>query len=439
MDKIKSKKGDNNLMFAGIVAVVGGLMLLSGRKPAAASPGVNAETAYNNEETGTDTEVDTVPENVEEGTDEEQPATNTSPLVRNSITSQDKADADKDRRYQNSAGSEEPDAAGEEEPENDATDDADDEPASPSARIKTPASVKTKPFTAVKSGERSQRVKALQQKMGIPATGIYDAATANTVKARYNTTGITSEAQYNAILTGKAAPVVLSTGYPLKLGSRGDKVKQLQRRLGLKPDGLMGKQTVAALRARFKITRIDNEQQFSRIISTGTSTQVVSSAFPMKTGSRGDKVAQLQRKLGLKADGKFGIKTAAALKAKYRVTMIVNEAQFNQIINTASVIPVIASQGAFPMRTGSKGDKVRLLQKKLGLKADGLFGKLTAATLQAKFGVIEILSEAAFNNILSKPLQTRTLPKHGQAIRSVNSARPLLKTRRPGVKKVKHK
>lgn len=60
--------------------------------------------------------------------------------------------------------------------------------------------------------------------------------------------------------------------------------------------------------------------------------------FPLKKGSKGTRVAMLQKALGIKDDGDFGSKTETALKDKGHPTSV-DESTFNRIITQASALP----------------------------------------------------------------------------------------------------
>lgn len=61
--------------------------------------------------------------------------------------------------------------------------------------------------------------------------------------------------------------------------------------------------------------------------------------WPMQKGSDSSWVQILQKHLKIKPDGKFGNQTEAALVAKHNVKMVLNEAQFQQLITGAAIKP----------------------------------------------------------------------------------------------------
>lgn len=45
---------------------------------------------------------------------------------------------------------------------------------------------------------------------------------------------------------------------------------------------------------------------------------------------------------------------------------------------------------AFPLKLGSKGDEVKIIQRAVGVTADGIFGPKTQAAVQKKYGINNI-------------------------------------------------
>lgn len=61
-----------------------------------------------------------------------------------------------------------------------------------------------------------------------------------------------------------------------------------------------------------------------------------SSSFPLKKGSKNSKVAELQKLIGVAADGVFGSQTEAALVAKAGITSVSNQAELDKLKKTAT-------------------------------------------------------------------------------------------------------
>ncbi|HWI73514.1 MAG TPA: peptidoglycan-binding protein [Baekduia sp.] len=110
-------------------------------------------------------------------------------------------------------------------------------------------------------------------------------------------------------------------------------------------------------------------------------------AKPLKRGSHGARVKVLQRDLGLSpADGIFGTGTYKAVRRfqrKHRLTVdgIVGTVTW-RLVHQSRARTSSAAGGAGRSRVTSRGSAVRLLQRKLGIAADGVFGPGTAGAVK---------------------------------------------------------
>jgi hypothetical protein len=106
------------------------------------------------------------------------------------------------------------------------------------------------------------------------------------------------------------------------------------------------------------------------------------SSKSLKKGSRGPRVRQLQRALGIPADGIFGKGTKRAVKRyQRRHGLVVDGIAGPQTLSALGVGS--RSSGRKSHRGGShRGGGVRSLQRKLGLPADGAFGPQTEAAVK---------------------------------------------------------
>jgi hypothetical protein len=114
-------------------------------------------------------------------------------------------------------------------------------------------------------------------------------------------------------------------------------------------------------------------------------------AKPLKRGSHGARVKVLQRDLGLSpADGVFGTGTYKAVRRfqrKHRLTVdgIVGTVTWrlvHQSRASTSRSAGASSSGGGGARVQRRGSSVRLLQRKLGIGADGVFGPGTASAVK---------------------------------------------------------
>jgi peptidoglycan hydrolase-like protein with peptidoglycan-binding domain len=114
-------------------------------------------------------------------------------------------------------------------------------------------------------------------------------------------------------------------------------------------------------------------------------------AKPLKKGSHGVRVKVLQRDLGLSpADGIFGKGTYKAVRRfqrKHGLTVdgIVGTVTWRLVHGSGKVRRASRAGGTSRASAGrsSRGGSVRLLQRKLGIGADGVFGPGTASAVKA--------------------------------------------------------
>lgn len=108
-------------------------------------------------------------------------------------------------------------------------------------------------------------------------------------------------------------------------------------------------------------------------------------AKPLKKGSHGARVKVLQRDLGLSpADGIFGKGTSKAVRRFQRrhgltVDGIVGTVTWRLVHRSRAH----TSRGAAGRSTSSRGSSVKLLQRRLGIAADGVFGPGTARAVRS--------------------------------------------------------
>lgn len=133
----------------------------------------------------------------------------------------------------------------------------------------------------------------------------------------------------------------------------------------------------------------------------------IAERFPLRKGMKGTKIKALQQKLGVSADGAFGNNTETALLKKFGISTV-SQAQYQSITagqtNQSGASNSAAATEGFPLRKGMKGARVKALQQKLGITADGAFGKNTEAALISKYGV-NTVSEDLFRSI-TQPVTT---------------------------------
>ena len=290
-------------------------------------------------------------------------------------------------------------------------------------------------------------VRSFQKKNGLKADGT---AGAETQKAIYSTNAVRADTTPTPKVTESPTPTptVAVPEEPLKNGDKGADVKTLQKRLkelgyfNSTIDGKFGRDTVNALKAFQEAHGLDadgvaGKTTYDMLFSanalqkgttptpspTQTPNPVLeennSVSWPkLQKDSAGDAVAQLQEaliELGYlsgKADGTYGAKTVAAVKAFQKANGLTvdgvageetqkvlysgNAKSAKEAKATATPTPTPTTKTkATPtptptvLKTGTKGTKVKELQNKLiqlGYltgKADGVYGAKTAEAVKA--------------------------------------------------------
>jgi peptidoglycan hydrolase-like protein with peptidoglycan-binding domain len=123
--------------------------------------------------------------------------------------------------------------------------------------------------------------------------------------------------------SAQQGPTATAAGKSLKKGSRGKRVRQLQRALGIPADGIFGKGTRRAVKRyqrRHGLT-VDGIAGPQTLASLGVGSRSASRGGKSRTrrvGSHGGGVRELQRALGVPADGAFGPQTAQAVRSYQR-------------------------------------------------------------------------------------------------------------------------
>jgi hypothetical protein len=102
-------------------------------------------------------------------------------------------------------------------------------------------------------------------------------------------------------------------------------------------------------------------------------------AKPLKRGSEGPRVAQVQRWLGVAADGIFGPGTRRAVKRFQRGHGLTADG----IVGPVTWRALKSSHARKASTGGGKRSAVALLQRELGIGADGVFGPATEAAVKS--------------------------------------------------------
>jgi peptidoglycan hydrolase-like protein with peptidoglycan-binding domain len=111
----------------------------------------------------------------------------------------------------------------------------------------------------------------------------------------------------------------------------------------------------------------------------------------LRFGSRGPAVAEIQRALGIDADGIFGPRTRAAVRSFQKRHGLVVDGIVGPQTRGALARERSGSRSGSLLRKGSRGPAVAALQRALGIPADGIFGPQTRSAVrqfQARRGLM---------------------------------------------------
>jgi peptidoglycan hydrolase-like protein with peptidoglycan-binding domain len=340
------------------------------------------------------------------------------------------------------------------------------------------------PLLGLSQGARGEGVRQLQQRLieiGIPvaggADGVFGPGTTAAVKEfqgrkGYSKTGVVNAATVVALgaATTAATPAApapaaapASSMSGLKMGARGDAVKQLQQQLiaaGFSmvggADGVFGALTANALGSfqqsvGLPVTRVADDATLAAlaqaVANPGSAPGAASPLLGLKVGARGDAVRRLQQTLidaGVSvkggADGVFGWNTQVALKQYQKAVGLAQSGEVDE--PTASALASGKSiaggpSGLVGLKAGSLGSAVKALQEaliKAGVNvkggADGIFGPATAQALKSfqtsqglpATGVVDDATVAALQNPKA-PTTPTTNPTDGYAVFGEKGAR----------------
>jgi peptidoglycan hydrolase-like protein with peptidoglycan-binding domain len=103
----------------------------------------------------------------------------------------------------------------------------------------------------------------------------------------------------------------------------------------------------------------------------------------LRFGSRGPAVTEVQRALGIDADGIFGPRTRAAVRSFQRGHGLLVDGIVGPQTRAALAQQRGGWAGGSLLRMGSRGPAVAALQRDLGIPADGIFGPQTKRSVRA--------------------------------------------------------
>ncbi|HEX2071275.1 MAG TPA: peptidoglycan-binding protein [Thermoleophilaceae bacterium] len=171
------------------------------------------------------------------------------------------------------------------------------------------------------------------------------------------------------IASAQQGPVATTASKSLKKGARGKRVRQLQRALGIPADGIFGKGTRRAVK-RYQRRHglvVDGIAGPQTLASLGVSSRSASrgKARTRNVSSRGGGVRELQRALGVPADGAFGPQTQRAVKSYQRRHGLVADGVVGPQTRSALGIgpgKVLKRKGGGSGGAGGHGRKARIIR-----------------------------------------------------------------------------
>ena len=277
------------------------------------------------------------------------------------------------------------------------------------------------------------RVKEYQKSKGLTATGVVDgkvwAALMGAVVAPAPATPAPAPTTPAPAPSTTTSPLAKYAGLTLKLWSKGEAVKALQKAIGkLTVDGSYGRLTETRVKEYQKakgltVTGVTDAKVWKALMaSTGTSAPAATptagfvteftavKATTLKVGSTGTAVKVLQRALGgMVVDGSYRSTTAAAVKAfqtahKLTVTGVVDAKTWAAL--ELKVHPLLPYWGKV-LKRGSTGAPVTALQKALRITADGRYGPATETAVKALQKAAKLAQTGVVGTVTWKAVEAR--------------------------------
>ncbi|WP_338748296.1 peptidoglycan-binding domain-containing protein [Janibacter alittae] len=287
-------------------------------------------------------------------------------------------------------------------------------PSGPSVPLTPPTS-----YPRLSEGARGPDVQLAQKVIGTDADGVFGPATKSALISwqrnhSVRATGVLDAATWAKMVALGKVPARGGSSTPspsaqdtVRLGSRGESVKALQRILGLSVDGVFGSKTNAAVRKFQKdkslkvngvvdgnVWKALNGKSYKKTGASGGSSSSSKIPSTVRQGSTGAAVKELQRELGIGVDGIFGSQTASAVRSFQRKKSLkvngVVDSNVWKALKGMSYKKTGASGGSSSsskipstVRQGSTGAAVKELQRELGIGVDGIFGSQTASAVRS--------------------------------------------------------
>ena len=245
----------------------------------------------------------------------------------------------------------------------------------------------------IKKGSEGLAVKVWQAIIGVTADGIFGSNTQSKTKTFQSNYGLSADGVVGKNTWAKGIDIISAT---IAKGSRGDSVTTWQVIIGEDADGIFGNGTYNTTRNFQKANGLDADgvvgkntwtAGFKSVANDGTTTESSNSSsssssssstksYPtLKNGSKGTAVKVWQAIIGEDIDGIFGSGTESKTKTFQKNHGL----SADGIVGDKSWAAGEEWASSSIIKTGSKGDRVKVWQAIIGVTADGIFGNATDA------------------------------------------------------------
>ncbi len=283
-----------------------------------------------------------------------------------------------------------------------------------------------------------KRVLAYQKSKGLSANGVVDSRVWNALMGKSTSTS-SSGSSGSSAGSSSASSLSKYSGVTLKLWSRGEAVKAMQKAVGgLVVDGSFGPKTLARVKVwqKSKGLAVDGviDSKDWKVLGGGTATAASSTpstpsapttstsssstteitalkGSTLRKGSAGSAVKVLQQALGgLAVDGRFGPATQARVVSFQRsagvsATGVVDRKTWDALERKAH--PLLPYWNTV-LKRGAHGSAVVALQKALRITADGSFGPQTEASVKAAQKAAHLAQTGVVATLTWKAVEARS-------------------------------
>ena len=263
------------------------------------------------------------------------------------------------------------------------------------------------PRPAMDTAPQPQPNMALQrQQSGDVAPKLDNSASMNRAKTDYQTRVAGVERQSPILAPGKLE------GGNIQMGSKGDSVKELQRKLGIKDDGIFGKDTAAALKAFQQKNNLKVDAVYGK-----------QSASAMNRSSSMDALKK-ENPVGAYVSSQT-VKPMSPMAGQGSSKNIARPSANISTLKRTGPMPISGNQGSFytPVKFGSDLDKIAnsgttLIQNNKPIVSKTPMGDLTKLAGQ---NAVERLKQQKLNQSYEEPEMTNKLIEAFMKLQTLNS------------------